>query len=289
MSELEPFRRQVHPLRGLAYNLRRLVAPRSQLDIELPRQHLRFRLPVESIFARLLYKYGEYEPHVSNYLIAHARRLGEGLFIDVGANFGWYACLLSALDRERRVLAFEPEPGNYALLQAQLALNGAHGVEPLNLGLGAEAGRLLLHKYKAGNSGRHSLLPLHDGERVEVAIVTLDQQLAARGLAEHPIALVKMDIEGYELFALRGAEQALARTRRLILEFSPLLMRQAGLDPDALLELVQRHGFRARVFDAVADVVEPRPVGYDELRALGRQERQFDLLFEAAPDREPSP
>jgi FkbM family methyltransferase len=280
MPNVEPFRHQTHPLRGLAYNLRRLVAPRSHISIALPAQHLRFSLPIGSIFARLLYKYGEYERGVSNWLIEHHRQLGEGLFVDVGANFGWYTCLMTALDGHRPILAFEPEPHNFELLQAQLALNGAKAVQALQKGLGAAPGHLQMYKYKEGNAGRHSLLPLHDGEQVQVEVVKLDQQLADLQLLDSPIALMKMDIEGYEIFALRGAKQALLRTRRLILEFSPQLMRQAQLEPDDLLDILAERGFTARIFDPDGGS-SPRTAGFDELRALGRSDRQLDLLFES--------
>jgi FkbM family methyltransferase len=280
MTHIEPFVHQSHPMRGLAYNLRRLMAPQSHLSISLPAQNLRFALPVGSIFARLLYKYGEYERDVSNWLIAHRAELGAGLFIDVGANFGWYSCLMNALDKQRQILAFEPEQRNFELLKQQLALNGAQTVQAFNLGLGAEPGHLEMFKYKDGNSGRHSLLPLHDGERVRVDIVTLDQHLDALKLTQQPIALIKIDIEGYEMFALRGAQQALARTRRIILEFSPHLMRQAQLNPDELLDILAKHGFSAAVFDH-QQANTPRTVSFDELRALGQSGQQFDLLLEA--------
>jgi FkbM family methyltransferase len=204
--------------------------------------------------------------------------LGDGLFIDVGANFGWYSCLLNRLDSQRTILAFEPEPDNYRLLQQQLALNDARSVQALHLGLGAAPGQLTMHKYKQGNSGRHSLLPLHGGERVTVDIVTLDAQLATMELSTQPIALMKMDIEGYELFAMQGARQALTRTRHIVMEFSPQLMRQAQLNPDELLELLQHHGFAAQLFDDQM-TAGPKPISYDELRALGREGRQFDLLL----------
>lgn len=51
---------------------------------------------------------------------------------------------------------------------------------------------------------------------------------------------MKIDVEGYEGFVLAGAKQTLPRMERLVMEFSPPLLRTAGFDPASLLETLCR-------------------------------------------------
>ena len=86
-----------------------------------------------------------------------------------------------------------------------------------------------------------------------------------------PTNLVKIDIEGYELPALRGALRTLEHCPLLIIEFSPHFMRKGGLEPQALLDLLAGQGYRAQRFvdGQLTDI------SYDELATL---ERQLDLV-----------
>lgn len=239
---MELFRRQSSAWRGAIYGLRRAGLLGKEIVTNFPAQNLRFALPVRSVFARHLYKYRTYEPAISNWLIDRVSEFDSGLLVDVGANFGWYSCLLARLCPDRTVLAYEPDPDNFSLLLAHLTLNELPRVQAFQLALGDESSVLKLHKYKASNSGRHSLLPINSGEVVDVPVSPLDDHLASLGLASEPIAFMKMDIEGYELFALRGANGALSRTRRLLVEYSPELMRQAGIDPHLMLRTLEMQG-----------------------------------------------
>ena len=78
------------------------------------------------------------------------------LLLDVGEDVGTYTMLAAA--REHRVLAVDPEAGNYCLLHRNVALNGFDGiVEAYCVGLGASEGLFKLHLSKAqiGNSMHH--------------------------------------------------------------------------------------------------------------------------------------
>lgn len=139
---------------------------------------------------------------------------------DVGANLGAFTrAALEAFGPATRVLAFEPSPQTFGLLTAALA--GHAGVEPHNLGLGEQPGRLNLYSDGVG-SGMASLYQrdlqaqgrvLDQVEQVEVT--TLD-----RFCAEHQITAIdylKLDVEGHELSVLRGARGLLeAEAIRLI-------------------------------------------------------------------------
>lgn len=263
-------------VRAASYALRRLLAPDGQLVADIPGLGLSFELPVRSGLARHLYKYRSYEPAVGNWMLARFGS-GGGTFLDIGANFGWYSCLFSRLAGEAgRVVAFEPEPRNFELLERNLLRNRCANVTALREGVAERAGELELHLYKASNPGRHSLLPMAGGETVSVPVVTLDERLAALGLGGQPIDLMKIDIEGYELPALRGAAATLSRCMNLVIEYSPDLMRASGIDPGDLVELLASSGMWVSRLDGP----EPVPV---HARALAKASGQFDLLWQRIP------
>ncbi len=63
---------------------------------------------------------------------------------------------------------------------------------------GAESGLSQLHRYKASNQGRHSLLVEHGHGSTWVPVEPLDELLDRLGLDSTPIAAIKIDVEGYE-------------------------------------------------------------------------------------------
>merc|ERR1740121_3524674 len=73
------------------------------------------------------------------------------------------------------------------------------------------------------------------------------------------IDVLKLDAEGYEMGALRGAEQLLAegRVHYLVLEFHPGMLGSTGTDPRGLLEFLQHYCFLCH---SMRMALEPRAV-----------------------------
>lgn len=134
---------------------------------------------------------------------------------DVGAFAGAYALFFArAAGAGGLVVAFEPQPDNFAKLTRNLALNQVHNVRALELALGAHAGPRALYKLP-GMATTASLAPEADTplrQRAGVAqVARLDDVIAT--LALPPPDFIKVDVEGLELDVLRGAAATLAGHR----------------------------------------------------------------------------
>jgi FkbM family methyltransferase len=235
---------------------------------------LTFTGPAADCITRHIYRLGAHEPHITRYLLDNVR-VGPGeVALDVGANIGWYSVLLDRLSAPgARVLAFEPDPGSYRLLSTNLTANHAQHVTALNLALGEKPGVALLHRYRESNNGRHTLLEGNtSGGTVEVPVDTLRNVWEREQLGARPVALLKIDVEGFECLVLRGAGELLSRCRCVLLEYSPEGLKLAGLQPQAIIDLLLAAGLTARVF-AGDELV---PISYAE---LARAESQKDLLL----------
>ena len=134
----------------------------------------------------------------------------ETVFYDVGANVGFYSLLAAALvGAAGHVFAFEPLPRNVGYLKRHLALNRAANVRVFELAIGEHEGVGSFAAEPTGFMGR-----LSDEGAITVRVATLDALLDRGQLA--PPHYIKMDIEGAELSALRGAQQCIQQHRPLI-------------------------------------------------------------------------
>jgi len=163
-----------------------------------------FRLSASRYHANLQMQSGEFEPEEVALIQRHIKECD--LFIDVGANIGYYTCLAAVAGKP--VIAFEPQPRNLKNLAENVRLNSFKSVEVFPVALGAEAGVADLY----GSSGPSaSLLPGWGGAapsyKQPVFVNTMDSLVGQR--IEGKRVFIKMDVEGFEYQVLRGARKVL--------------------------------------------------------------------------------
>jgi FkbM family methyltransferase len=144
---------------------------------------------------------------------AHVRALSRlidaaDVFVDVGANVGFFTCLARA--RGKAVIAVEPFPLNITSISRNLAANGWTDVEVHRVALADRAGEGTLYGRDTLASRVKGWAVADDSWRQPIALTTLDALLDAR-FAGSRLA-IKIDVEGGEHDVLRGASQTLTRT-----------------------------------------------------------------------------
>ena len=246
-TALKPQRRS-STFRSLGYLISRWILHRPFLIANLSELGLRFRIKTEDVVGRHIYKYHVHEEELSQFLVGHLQFEPDDVVIDIGANIGWYSVLLERMSPPGvDLFSFEPDPLNFEMLNDNLRMNQSTKVQPQQKALAAEAGVMQLHQHDNNNLGRHSLLALQDGPTIDVETTTLDAFWEQQQLGERTPRFIKIDIEGYELHALRGAAKTLARCPTVLCEFSPEYMRKGGIDPADLVNLMIDHGFEAHL------------------------------------------
>jgi FkbM family methyltransferase len=180
-------------------------------------------------------------------LLRKLLRAGDTI-VDIGANVGSHAIpLAKSLGATTQVHAFEPHPRVFAQLQANARLNRLPNLHLYNLALGDHAGEVAFTDVRSDDYNR--VLPNGAGA-LTVPMTPLDDFTP---LAQASITLVKIDVEGYELFVLRGAEATLTRTCFLYLEANATHAHEYGVSVQALADYLRTRGWTLyRVADSAA-------------------------------------
>ena len=194
---------------------------------------------------------GVYEPETL--LVVRAVLPVGGVCVDVGAHCGFVSAFAArCVGGEGRVLSFEPSPREFARLEGNVAAGGLAQVTVRQAAVDAEVGEVTLRLAEAGHAGHHTIgsgfayAGVAVAELAVVAASTLDAALAGLERCD----LIKMDIEGAELRALRGGAEALARLRpTLILEVFDRALAGCGDTEAALFGWLAEHGYAARDID----------------------------------------
>jgi FkbM family methyltransferase len=139
-------------------------------------------------------------------VLARTVRPGDVVY-DLGANAGFYTLLASKLvGPTGRVVAFEPVPRNLGYLRRHLALNQCDNVTVVAAAVSDRSGRARFHDGPA-----HTVGTLAEDGEYEVDVVTLDD---VSGVTPQ---VIKIDVEGAEAAALRGAGRLLREARPIVL------------------------------------------------------------------------
>lgn len=159
--------------------------------------------------------------------------------LDVGANQGVFAMAFGTV--AARVIAVEPIPWQAERVRANIALNSLTNTDVVEAAISNTVGRAELSLAKGDTSA--SIVPEGPaGQTIDVATTTIDAIVEQFGLDR--LDFVKLDVEGAELMALEGAQQAIAQLKpKLCLEASDMEMfaRAAEMLSDA--------GYRMYRFD----------------------------------------
>jgi len=180
--------------------------------------------------------------------ILHVLR-GDSLFVDIGANVGSYTILASTVVG-CKVYAFEPVLNTYEKLKNNISLNEANKkVHAFNMGLGNKESILtftnnLNTKNRVVAKGNKS--KFKNKETVDIRVDKLDNIIKN----ETP-SLLKIDVEGYELFVLKGAQTLLRKDclHSIIVEINGNVSNYGNYDENDIQDFLQSYGYRPYSYD----------------------------------------
>ena len=202
--------------------------------------------------SRMIYFSGLPDPHEMIFL-KHYLRPGDAA-IDAGANVGVYTLFMANLvGPEGRVTAFEPGDTASERLAENVALNHLSQVTIRKAALADFKGTADFNQDEDTSNALSSLRDSGSGKR-PVSVVTLDSEIG-----EADFAVCKMDVEGAEFAALRGAEGCLSRLNPPVwlLELTNRTMKRSGSSVDELRSWLKERGYELWTYVPDANLLEP--------------------------------
>jgi FkbM family methyltransferase len=238
--------------------LHRMAAGHGWRDT-LPLDGADFEVSLDDLIGRTIYLNGTWERE--NTSLIHATVKPGDIVFDVGANTGYFTLLFSRLaGASGRVFAFEPVPSTRDVLLRNLAAAPwSANVQVLPLALSQSAGTVLINVAGPSNTGASHVIAAEANdygrtaagavETLTITCATGDEIWLREG--KPPVDLVKIDIEGHELHALKGMCAMLAGLPeiRVLVEVRDHFLRAAGGSAAELFDLMRTLGFHAYDFD----------------------------------------
>lgn len=161
--------------------------------------------------------------------------------IDIGAGLGDFTAYAAWRSPHGTVLAYEPFPESFTLLEQNLQLNGTRNVEARPYAIAEAAGKLWLN-IGSEHAVQHTTTA-QGAHTIEVSAITLDTVFADQAVTH--CDLLKMDVEGAEYGILMAASaDTLGKIERIALEYHD--HTPAGTH-DQLRDFLTAHGFQVTV------------------------------------------
>lgn len=192
--------------------------------------------------------------------------------IDLGAHIGYYTLLFANLvGKTGRVIAFEPEPTNYELLEKNLKINGYKNVVLVNKAVSSKTGKNRLYLDEFNTAGNTLFKLKEDQASIEIDSISLDDYFKDYG---GKINFVKMDIEGEEPEAIKGMCSILRRRNgiKIMTEFNPWLLEKNGKNPEEYIQLLEKFDFN--IYEIDTEDKRLIPFSFEKLLKIPQSEKK---------------
>jgi FkbM family methyltransferase len=199
--------------------------------------------------------------------------------IDIGANFGYYSILMSALSGAKgRTLAVEPNPYVCKLLRSTAAVHNST-IEVVEVAVSNKKGRVIL-SIPDEYFGDASIIARSDRwafnkKRVKVKTISFDDFVLENNLTK--VDVIKIDVEGVEPLVFEGMQQTIKNNPELqiIVEYSPFLYTNAQAFTEYL--------FQNFIVNRIKDVDEMSTLNESSIDALVQLKDHTDLYLQHKP------
>lgn len=197
-----------------------------------------------------IYWTGYHELHELLFLARHLK--SNMVFIDAGANIGLFTVWAARRVNSGKVIAFEPVPTMADWLSRNIEINYLNNVIVERCGLSDHEGILPIYEIESSHEGLSTLYPgaLQRSRVTDVPVRRLDDLFPAYNLDR--LDFIKIDIEGGELPALRGAEELIQKFRPVVMaEINEGTYASAGYKPSDVYEFFRKLKYKPHSIDRI--------------------------------------
>jgi FkbM family methyltransferase len=216
--------------------------------LQTMRTGFRLRLNLQDRMQSVMYIKRCHEPETEIVFKEMAR--SSRVFLDVGANIGYFSFLVKQMSPQARVYSFEPLPQNIEAYKKNRELNNFDEMSLQETCVADKPGEteFLIPPSEESGWGRIADRDLFSGEKIRRAVITLDQFCRDQKIDE--VDLIKIDVEGYELKVLHGALNVIESYRpRICIELNEPCLLDAGTSSQEIFAFFKKRNYQLHALD----------------------------------------
>lgn len=202
-------------------------------------------------------------------------------FIDIGANIGFFSLLIANNSEKMPIIACEPSSMNMAALKKSVTINDFdERIMAMPVAIGEKPGNLEL-QYCALGSGGNSIKPASNipltGEKENVEVITIDNlYINYKNILKK--ALIKIDVEGYELEVISGGQNWLSSSDAPIIIFEswPSSNQSKQSNPAIIVDKLNKAGYKVYAINYCEN--KKYPLSHEELKGKFKPSKTGNYL-----------
>jgi FkbM family methyltransferase len=161
-----------------------------------------------------------------------------GVYVDVGANIGTLCLLAGSCSNDIKIYGIEANPKTFNNLRSNIYLNNLSNIQLLNVALGEKNG--VIEFENRGTDDQNSVISNRSNQS---KVVSVEMKRFDDLMVLPHISLLKIDVEGYELFVLKGMEKNLKNCDLIYFEYSPDSTLKYDYDATQIIKFLEINDF----------------------------------------------
>jgi len=192
-----------------------------------------------------------WDEKIINIIIQNINK-NDSIFIDIGCNYGAYSIPISKIDKNLSVYCFDPSRKSIEKLNENINLNNLKNIKYFKLGIGETKRSVFfddnLNNYK--NSGSYQINNKSIGYKINID--SIDNLIERNEIQPKKNIFIKMDIEGYEFFALKGLVNTINKFNIMIFfEFSKKILENHNSLKKEFIEFINDNNLKIYNLDFI--------------------------------------